>query len=103
MAREKITIRLADYGATIAANGQYRIYLDGWGGSQLTVTAIWATDAVPPAGTLTFSVDGDPGQNNVLDLSGGKRTMAANGFPAVVDVDVTGLPAGGTVNLLFRG
>lgn len=66
------------------------------------VSAKWNDASISPAGTLTFTVDGEAGENNVMDLGAGQRTIMCNTPLAFVDVAVTGLPAGAVVTLYLR-
>lgn len=68
-----------------------------------SITAQWRSDSIPPAGTLTFAVDGDVGTGgNTIDLGAGQRTLNSNTPLAFVDITVSGLPAGAAVTLYFR-
>ena len=87
----------------IQANGQYRLASSG-----TSITVKWNAEGMTPAGLLTFSVDGDPGEGvGVIDLSAsgeaGSRTLKTTGyvFP-FLDIDVSGLPEGGSFILYIN-
>lgn len=77
------------------ANERRRIYVDRKGKDSMTLTVEWRSPSVSPAGILTFSIDGDPGENNVKDLSEPGRVWVTNGRPPFFDLDVSGLPPAG--------
>lgn len=88
------TITSADNGKTVSTGSMSTIS---------TITAQWNTPAIPPAGVLTFTVDGEAGEgDNTIDLGAGQRTLVCSAALAFVDITVTGLPEGVTVLLYFR-
>lgn len=103
-----ITLNAAGNRVKLSANGFYRIFPNDLGRFS-SISAIWTGKGVNPSGTLSFSVDGDPGQNaelGVINLSQvgqtGSRTCSSNMNFAFVDVQVTGLPDSGQVMLYLR-
>lgn len=103
-----ITLNASGNRAKLDANGSYRIF-PGDMESFSSISAMWDGNGISPAGILSFSVDGDPGQNSELGvinlgLSGqpGCRTASSNMNFAFVDVEVAALPAGGQVMLYLR-
>ncbi len=90
----QITIDSRDNGTTISTP-----VMDSFTG----ISARWNDNSITPAGTLTFTVDGDAGEGgNVINLGAGTRAIVSNTPMAVVDVAVSGLPVGGAVTLYFR-
>lgn len=69
------------------------------------IQARWNADnAAAPAGTLTPSFDGDPGDPaGVIDLGAGNRMLLCTAPFDSVDIAVSGLPAGATVTVSFPG
>lgn len=65
------------------------------GQGHLTVT-VNVIDGDVSGAVLTFSVDGDPGENNVKDLASGERVWTLNARPQFLDIDVTGFTGGGS-------
>ena len=95
--REKYACRFVTTGQHVfAANGKKRIWTDRNGTDGMTLMLEWTADAVSPAGTLTFSVNGDTGMNNVKDLSEDRRVWTVNGRPVYFDAELAGLPPGGS-------
>ncbi len=83
----------------IDKNGSYRFTFYGEEGRR-HFSAVWAADGIAPAGTLTFSFDGNPGDPQaVIDLSAGDNAFSYNVRLPLVDVAVSGLPAGGALSL----
>lgn len=82
----------------LGRDGDYRLNLPG---GKTHFTAVWDNaPGVAPAGTLTFSVDGNPGDPpGIIDLAGADNSFAYNVRVPLVDVTVSGLPAGGRVLL----
>lgn len=92
----------------LGANGSYRIFPDNEE-SFSSISALWLGEGVRPGGTLTFSLDGDPGHNSELGVINlaqagqpGSRSCAANMSFAFVDVTVAALPPDGQVMLYLR-
>ena len=98
MAREAVDIRDS---WRCTGNGAWRIDHAAGSSGRLTISAMWESAGITPAGKAIFSVDGDPGINNLMDLAN-DRIGVCNGCPAFVDVDVQGLPDGGVFTLYFR-
>lgn len=103
-----LTLNAAGKRVKIAENGSYRIFPSDPDRFS-SISALWMADGVSPAGTLTFSVDGDPGQNSELGVINmayvgqpGSRTCSSNMSFAFVDVKVADLPASGQVMLYLR-
>ena len=103
-----ITVNASGRRVKLDANGAYRIFPNDQD-SFSSISAMWLSEGVSPAGSLTFSVDGDPGQNSELgaiNLSRvgqpGSRTCSSNMSFAFVDVAVAGLPSGGELLLFLR-
>ena len=68
-----------------------------------SVTAKWKDYSITPAGTLTFTVDGDAGEGgNVIDLGTGQRIITSNTRLAFAEITVSGLPEKAAVILYFR-
>ena len=84
--------------ATLRENGDYRM---SRGRSFNTVNAEWITPGITPAGVLTFSVNGDPGDpSGVMDLSTPTRVLSVGEARlSHIDITLSGLPAGGAVVL----
>lgn len=79
-------------------SGEERFYYDF-----KSIRAEWVTEAITPAGTLTFTVDGDNfGGNNIIDLGAGARGLECSSTNAYVDITPAGLPAGAIIRLYFR-
>lgn len=103
-----LTINAAGKRVKLFANGEYRIFTNDLS-SFSSISAMWAAPGVAPAGSLSFSVDGDPGQSPELGSISlgqagqpGSRTCAANMELAFVDVALSGLPANGQLMLYLR-
>lgn len=90
---DQITIDSKDNGQSISTG-----ILSGF----TSISAKWNDDSIAPAGALTFTVDGETGENNVMDLGAGQRTILCNTPLAFVDVAVSGLPQDAAVTLYFR-
>lgn len=103
-----ITLNALGNRVKLDANGSYRILPDNMG-SFSSISAMWLGEGVSPSGTLSFSVDGDPGQNSELGVINlgqvgqpGCRTCSSNMNFAFVDVEVAGMPAAGQIMLYLR-
>ena len=79
-------------------DGDYRINLNA---PFNTMHAEWESSDIPSAGLLTFSVNGDPGDPpGVIDLSSPARVLSVGEARlSHIDINVSGLPAGGVVVL----
>lgn len=78
----------------ITQNGRRHVPVTQNGKKCMTLVVEWKTPSIRPQGALIFSIDGDPGVNNVQDISTGKRTWTTSGRPPFFDVDVLNLPEG---------
>ena len=78
----------------ITENGRRRINVSQNGKVNMTLVVEWKSLDIPPQGVLVFSIEGDPGRNNVKDLSGTRRVWMTNGRPPFFHMDVSGLPVG---------
>lgn len=103
-----ITINAAGKRVKLDANGNYRIFPSDLE-SFTSMSVIWTGRDASPAGILSFSLDGDPGQNSELGAinlaqsgTAGSRTCVSNMRLAFVDAALTGLPAGGELTLFLR-
>lgn len=98
MARTEIDVKYGQ--ATFTQNGAYRArYPELDKTDPHTLTFEWLKGT--PAGTLTLSVDGDPGLNNVVDLAV-ERVRNFVGKPVFIDLGFAGLPAGCELAIHFR-
>ena len=88
--------------ARISANGAYRVrFLDA--GGKRHFSAEWAGPAsMTPTGTVILSFEGDHGDPpGVLDLAAARVCASTVKIP-FVDLNVSGLPAGGEIIVHFN-
>jgi len=74
----------------VPANGQYRLHVN----KPKQYQVIQVAAPVDTTGTLTFSIDGRTGDNNVIDLASEEtiRILRPNFRTIYFDVDVEGVP-----------
>lgn len=66
------------------------------------ITLEWVDDTVPKAGTLTFTIDGDPlDGENVLDISSNQMAIECSGVRPYVHILGTGIPATAQLRIYF--
>jgi hypothetical protein len=95
-----------DFTATVAdsyevtQNGTYRIFFSNE--KRDSVDGAWTSDTVDPAGVLTFSHDGDPGDPQpVIDLGQNQTAFGLKGKVRFIDFEVANFPDGGSLTLYF--
>ena len=83
----------------ITSDGKRRFdFPEGEGKKDFTI--IWDGQGIVPAGQVKLSVDGDAGKEPwLIDLAAWQRGIGLNMRVPLIDVEVTGLPEGGSLIL----
>lgn len=86
----------------IQRSGTYHIIPPNCAG----IGAFWKSDNITPQGILTFSVQGEPGEdqmpNGVIDFSTDKRSVSANRTIFALDIEAVNIPDGAVIQLVFN-
>ena len=86
----------------IEENGTYRFWYPFQRGAS-SFSAEWRAEGINPAGVLSLSYDGNYGLiEAVLDMSASENAVMSNMTLPFIDIEVSGLPAGGSITFYAR-